>query len=204
MFDSKFSLFTYNGGWLHQNNSNQSVDSSSWQELLEREQNSIYCKEIYNQLQREAFDPNSSLKAIVIGNSIQIMVDKEHDLIIGLVHTQEKSSTLENTVPADYNFDNALLEYYLHNLLKKSFDQNFFHYDQRPVTSVLSGNTQVKIAGMVYYNLSSGAATATPTDEEDSVISVPHQLSHLLNRKKKINLLQSIKEKAEHLILRKR
>ena len=187
LFDRKFSLFTYNG----------TNASQSWQEVLEREQNSIYCKEIYNQLLREIFDPNSTLqlRPIIIGNSIQIMINMEFDLIISLIHTQDK--TCGNQVyPGDYNFDNAILEYYLHCLLKKSFDQNFFHYEQRPVTSMFAHNIQVKIAGMAYSNLN--------YDEEDSVISLPQHIGHLLNKKKKINLLQSIKEKAEHLLIRRK
>ena len=93
------------------------------------------------------------------------------------------------------NFDNSILEYYLHSLLKKSFDQNFFHYDQRPITSTFAYNGQVKIAGMAYANL---------IDDEDSITSLPNNISHLLGKKKKINLLHSIREKAEHLIMRKR
>jgi hypothetical protein len=88
-----------------------------------------------------------------------------------------------------------MLEYYLHCLLKKLFDQNFFHYDQRPITSTFAYNGQVKIAGMAYANLN---------DEEESITSLPNNISHLLNKKKKISLLQSIREKAEHLLLRKR
>lgn len=84
----------------------------------------------------------------------------------------------------------------MHCLLKKSFDQNFFHHDQRPITSTFAFNSNIKIAGMAYANLN--------IDEEESVISIPHNISHLLNKNKKINLLQSIKEKAEHLILRKK
>jgi hypothetical protein len=95
------------------------------------------------------------------------------------------------------NFDNAILEYYLHCLLKKSFDQNFFHYDQRPITSMFAYNIQVKIAGMAYSNLNLD-------NDDDSVISLPHQINHLINKKKKINLLQSIKEKAEHLLVRRK
>jgi hypothetical protein len=56
--------------------------------------------------------------------------------------------------------------------------------------------SQVKVAGMAYVNLT--------IDEEDSLISFPNNISHMLIKKKKINLLQLIREKAEHLILRKR
>ena len=42
LFDSKFSLFT---NFSPSNNSNP-----SWQETLERAQNALYCKEIYNQV----------------------------------------------------------------------------------------------------------------------------------------------------------
>lgn len=94
------------------------------------------------------------------------------------------------------NFDNSLLEYYLHCLLKKSLDQKFFHFEQRPITSSLAYNSQVKMAGMSYANLN--------FDEEDSMSNLPSHLAHLLNKKKQINILQSIKEKAEHLIIKKK
>lgn len=42
VFDSKFSLFT---GFSPSNSSNQ-----TWQETLERAQNALFCKEIYNQV----------------------------------------------------------------------------------------------------------------------------------------------------------
>ncbi len=42
VFDSKFSLFT---NFNQTNNTNP-----SWQEVLERAQNALYCKEIYHQV----------------------------------------------------------------------------------------------------------------------------------------------------------
>jgi hypothetical protein len=90
-----------------------------------------------------------------------------------------------------------MLEYFLHDSLKKYFEQNFFHYDQRPVTSTFAFNSHLKVAGMAYVNLNNN-------EEESSVINLPNSISYLLNRKKKINLLHSIKEKAEHLIIRKK
>ncbi len=84
----------------------------------------------------------------------------------------------------------------MHDLLKKYFEQNFFHYDQRPITSTFAYNSHLKIAGMSYINLNN--------EEESSVINLPNSINYLLNRKKKINLLQSIKEKAEHLVTRKK
>lgn len=54
----------------------------------------------------------------------------------------------------------------------------------------------MKIAGISYVNLNS--------EEDNALINLPNNVSHLLNKKKKINLLQSIKDKAEHLIIRKR
>jgi mediator of RNA polymerase II transcription subunit 17 len=194
LFDSKFSLFT--GSPSSTTIASQS-SNQSWQEVLDREQNAIYCKEIYNQLLREIFEPNvsSHLRPIITGNSIQMMITMNYDLIISLVHNPEKDNKFSQSCSPDYNFDNAILEYYLHSMLKKSFDQNFFHYDQRPITSTFAYNGQVKIAGMAYANLH---------DAEDSVTSLPNNISHLLSKKKKINLLASIREKAEHLILRKR
>jgi hypothetical protein len=54
----------------------------------------------------------------------------------------------------------------------------------------------MKIAGISYVNLNS--------EEDNALINLPNNISHLLNKKKKINLLQSIRDKAEHLIIRKR
>ena len=89
-----------------------------------------------------------------------------------------------------------MLEYFLHDLLKKSFEQNFYHYDQRPITSTFGFNSHVKIAGISYVNLNS--------EEDNALITLPNNVNHLLNKKKKINLLQSIRDKAEHLIVRKK
>ena len=44
VFDSRFSLFT---NFSATNNPNP-----SWQEVLERAQNALYCKEIYNQVKK--------------------------------------------------------------------------------------------------------------------------------------------------------
>ena len=52
VFNSKFSLFT--GSPYSSANTNTS-SNQSWQELLEREQNAIYCKEIYNQVKLTLF-----------------------------------------------------------------------------------------------------------------------------------------------------
>jgi hypothetical protein len=89
-----------------------------------------------------------------------------------------------------------MLEYFLHDLLKRYFEQNFFHYDQRPITSTFAFNSHVKIAGMAYVNLN--------IEDDKSIANLPKNISHLLNRKTKINVLQSIKEKAKHLIIRKK
>ena len=83
----------------------------------------------------------------------------------------------------------------MHCLLRKFFEQNFFHYDQRPVTSTYVFNSQVKLAGMAYANLG--------VDDEDALVGMPNNITRLLNKKRKINLLQLIKAKAEHLILRR-
>lgn len=186
VFDKHFSLFS--------NSSNGQNEQLSWQETLEQAQNTIFCKEIYNQLLREVFDHNitQDLRPIVIGNSIRMMVTQEYDLVISLVNSDKGTSVL----PTDYNYDNAMLEYFLHDSLKRYFEQNFFHYDQRPITSAFAYNSHVKIAGMAYVNLNN--------EEDSAIINLPKSINHLLNKKKKINLLQSIKEKAEHLFLRKK
>lgn len=65
--------------------------------MLEREQNSLYCREIYENILREIFDPNNQnqMKPIMVGNSIQIMINMEYDLVIKLVHTRETTSNLQ-------------------------------------------------------------------------------------------------------------
>jgi hypothetical protein len=57
---------------------------------------------------------------------------------------------------------------------------------------------QIKLAGMSYMNLSN------EDDESVASVSLPKNLAQLLNKKKKINLLNSIREKTEHLLMRKK
>lgn len=188
LFEKHFSLFC----------DSTKLDSKqqSWQETLEQAQNTIYCKEIYNQLLREVFDKKimQDLRPVVTGNSIKMMITQEYDLIISLVNTEKSIKTLPED--ACYDYDNAILEYFLHDLLKRYFEQNFFHYDQRPVTSAFAYNSHLKIAGMAYVNLNN--------EDESSIVNLPKSINHLLSRKKKINLLQAIKEKTEHLLIRKK
>ena len=49
---------------------------------------------------------------------------------------------------------------------------------------------------MAYVNLNN--------EEDSTIVNLPKSINHLLNRKKKINLLQAIKEKTEHLLTRKK
>jgi hypothetical protein len=91
-FDSNFSLFSLpdcvmasrcklpNKSDDPDNDSTQNNNNLSWHDSLERAQNVNYCKEIFNKLVRETFDPTImnntgfDFKPVVTGNSIRIMV----------------------------------------------------------------------------------------------------------------------------------
>jgi hypothetical protein len=48
IFSTKFSLFTTN--FFRDSNYSTGAEQDNWQDILEKTQNAIYCKEIYNQV----------------------------------------------------------------------------------------------------------------------------------------------------------
>ncbi len=48
IFSTKFSLFTTS--FFRDSNNPTGTESDNWQDILEKTQNAIYCKEIYNQV----------------------------------------------------------------------------------------------------------------------------------------------------------
>lgn len=153
-----------------------------WHQQLENAQNSIYAKELFNQILREAFDLQTSLRPLIIGNSIRFSLINKYELIISLEH--QNFSNLNDDEQFDgmrkknsRNFNNSFLEHTLYQLLRNYFNQTFTHIDQRPVTSVIAYNYPIKLAGLNY--------------SKDYTI-------------KRICILSTIKDIAEHLIVRNR
>ena len=73
--------------------------------------------------------------------------------------------------------NNSFLEHVLYQLLRNYFHQTFTHIDQRPITSIIAYNYPIKLAGLTY--------------SKDYTI-------------KRICILQTIKDIAEHLLIRNR
>uniref|UniRef100_T1GD12 Mediator of RNA polymerase II transcription subunit 17 n=1 Tax=Megaselia scalaris TaxID=36166 RepID=T1GD12_MEGSC len=82
---------------------NTAQQSNLWQTVLERAQNVLFCKELFNQLAREAIQLQAPIPHVVIGNEIRASLFPQVQLIISLVHTisTEKSSpNQDNDSPA--------------------------------------------------------------------------------------------------------
>lgn len=64
--------------------------------MLENAQNAIYAKELFNQILREAFELQTQLRPLIIGNSIKLNLLYNIDFIISLEHSNNLNSNDDN------------------------------------------------------------------------------------------------------------
>lgn len=120
---------------------NTAQQSNLWQTVLERAQNVLFCKELFNQLAREAIQLQAPIPHVVIGNEIRASLFPQVQLIISLVHTisTEKSSP---------NQDNdSVLEHSLHQLLREVHHKNSDHPFPQPASGPLGPSKKRMLAG---------------------------------------------------------
>ncbi|XP_063842068.1 mediator of RNA polymerase II transcription subunit 17-like isoform X2 [Scylla paramamosain] len=63
-----------------------------WQQKLEKAQNVLFCKELFNQLAREAVKLTPSIPHLVVGNQITATIFPGIHLLVGLCHSDSKNS----------------------------------------------------------------------------------------------------------------
>ncbi|KAK8725170.1 hypothetical protein OTU49_010734 [Cherax quadricarinatus] len=63
-----------------------------WQQKLEKAQNVLFCKELFNQLAREAVKLTPSIPHLVVGNQITATIFPGIHLLVGLCHSDGKNN----------------------------------------------------------------------------------------------------------------
>lgn len=99
---------------------------SSWQKKLEFAQNVLFCKELFNQLAREAVQLQAAIPHVVIGNQIRATLLPGIQLIISLCHTTSYQEFQEETKKKVDDHDHVL-EHSLHQLLREVHHKNTHH-----------------------------------------------------------------------------
>ncbi|XP_065209478.1 mediator of RNA polymerase II transcription subunit 17 [Planococcus citri] len=119
-----------------------------WQQKLEAAQNVLFCKELFNQLAKEAVQLQAPIPHMVIGNQITATVLPGIQLIIGLCHssTGEKKPSNNNKVPPKSNHDHVL-EHSLHQLLREVHHKNTHHPFPHPSSGPLGPSKKRYLAG---------------------------------------------------------
>ncbi|XP_044748120.1 mediator of RNA polymerase II transcription subunit 17 [Coccinella septempunctata] len=115
-----------------------------WQQKLEAAQNVLFCKELFNQLAKEAVQLQAPIPHMVVGNQIMATVLPGIQLIIGLCHSTsgERKQTSSSKIEHDH-----VLEHSLHQLLREVHHKNTHHPFPHPATGPLGPSKKRMCAG---------------------------------------------------------
>ncbi|KAL0267365.1 UNVERIFIED_CONTAM: hypothetical protein PYX00_009654 [Menopon gallinae] len=117
-----------------------------WQQKLEAAQNVLFCKELFNQLAKEAVQLQDPIPHMVVGNQIIATVLPGIQLIIGLRHNtgHEKKS---NAPPPQKTEHDHVLEHSLHQLLREVHHNNTHHPFPHPSSGPIGPSKKRILAG---------------------------------------------------------
>ncbi|CAH0560142.1 unnamed protein product [Brassicogethes aeneus] len=117
-----------------------------WQQKLEAAQNVLFCKELFNQLAKEAVQLQAPIPHMVVGNQIMATVLPGIQLIIGLCHSANGEKKQEKPAPSKSDHDHVL-EHSLHQLLREVHHKNTHHPFPHPATGPLGPSKKRMLAG---------------------------------------------------------
>lgn len=151
-----------------------------WQQKLEAAQNVLFCKELFNQLAKEAVQLQAPIPHMVVGNQIMATVLPGIQLIIALRHSTTGDKKVEKPSPSKSEHDHVL-EHSLHQLLREVHHKNTHHPFPHPATGPLGPSKKRMMAGPM------------AADRYE-----------LLEMTKQETLLEQIVKQAQHFIMRMR
>lgn len=149
-----------------------------WQKTLEFAQNVLFCKELFNQLAREAVQLQAPIPHVVVGNQIRATLLPGIQLIISLCHSTTFDQK-ESTGPI--NDHDHVLEHSLHQLLREVHHKNSHLPFPHPASGPLGPSKKRMLAGPMAFDR--------------------HEL---LEMTKSQTLLEQIIAQAQHIFMRKR
>lgn len=151
-----------------------------WQQKLEAAQNVLFCKELFNQLAKEAVQLQAPIPHMVVGNQIMANVLPGIQLIIGLCHNTGTDKKPATALPQKSEHDHVL-EHSLHQLLREVHHRNTHHPFPHPASGPLGPSKRRALAG--------------PTAADR------HELQEMA---KSQTLLEQIIQQAQHFFMRLR
>lgn len=117
-----------------------------WQQKLEAAQNVLFCKELFNQLAKEAVQLQAPIPHMVVGNQIMATVLPGIQLIIGLCHSTSNDKKTVVPPPTKTEHDHVL-EHSLHQLLREVHHKNTHHPFPHPSSGPLGPSKKRCLAG---------------------------------------------------------
>lgn len=152
-----------------------------WQKTLEYAQNVLFCKELFNQLAREAVQLQAPIPHVVVGNQIRATLLPGIQLIISLCHTTAGDPVPPPPPPPAINDHDHVLEHSLHQLLREVHYRNTHHPFPHPASGPLGPSKRRMLAGPL------------AADRHE-----------LLEMTKSQTILEQIIAQAQHIFMRKR
>lgn len=171
-----------------------------WQKTLEYAQNVLFCKELFNQLAREAVQLQAPIPHVVVGNQIRATLLPGIQLIISLCHTTAadaasasasmptpsatgatSASATTSGQPPTINDHDHVLEHSLHQLLREVHFKSTHHPFPHPASGPLGPSKRRMLAGPM------------AADRHE-----------LLEMTKSHTILEQIIAQAQHIFMRKR
>ncbi|XP_055595280.1 mediator of RNA polymerase II transcription subunit 17-like [Uranotaenia lowii] len=150
----------------------------TWQQTLEFAQNVLFCKELFNQLAREAVQLQAPIPHVVVGNQIRATLLPGIQLIISLYHS---TSSDTNSSPEQIKDHDHILEHSLHQLLREFHHKNIHHPFPHPASAPLGPSKKRTLAGPSAFDR-----------------------YELLEMTKSQTLLEQIIAQAQHIFIRRR
>lgn len=114
-----------------------------WQKTLEFAQNVLFCKELFNQLAREAVQLQAPIPHVVVGNQIRATLLPGIQLIISLCHT----TSFDSPNAGPINDHDHVLEHSLHQLLREVHHKNTHHPFPHPASGPIGPSKKRMLAG---------------------------------------------------------
>lgn len=148
-----------------------------WQKSLDYAQNVLFCKELFQQLAKEAVTIQAPIPHVVVGNQIRATLLPGIQLIISLCHT----TSLDPVKTGPMNDHDHVLEHSLHQLLRELHYKNTHHPFPHPSSGPLGPSKKRMLAGPM------------ALDRRE-----------LLEMTKTQTLLEQIIAQAQHIFMRKR
>ncbi|XP_059476360.1 mediator of RNA polymerase II transcription subunit 17 [Neocloeon triangulifer] len=118
-----------------------------WQPKLEAAQNVLFCKELFNQLAKDAVQIQSPIPHMVVGNQIIASVLPGVQLVIGLCHSGVATDGKTTAPPPQSNGHDHVLEHTLHQLLRELHHKNTHHPFPHPSSGPIGPSKRRCLAG---------------------------------------------------------